>query len=296
MHYQEIHNGSTGLKTIVAFFPEEEEPLVSVTSDHPHYTSIVRGLSENDQTVYGLFNLAKGINERFRSADDKIGQRYTIRNGVFYRDLDPVDDALAEQVLRFVEEGVDDWKPLIRFMERCDANPSEDSRKQLMQWVGAGKLTITEQGLCVGYKACTKAEDGWKSTYAGIGVVDGVEQNGYLPNKPGSVVEIPRSKVDTNPRNHCSAGLHVGTYEYAKWFKAQGKSREILEVHFDPADAVAVPTDHSAKKIRVIRYKVIGLRETPYTGPVRPLDDFQSVEAATRGRNYYDDKDVPDNF
>lgn len=297
MHHSIIENGETGLTTVVAFFPDEDEPLVTATVDHPHYTSIVRGLEAGDQTVYSLFDVATGISRKLEEASNNIGSRYSIKNGVFYKDLDPFDGELADQILRFVDEDVDDWQPLVKFLDRVDANPSAESRKQLCKWIAAGKLTVTQDGFIVGYKAVNVDSNGTHvSTHPGPGVVDGKEMNGYIPNKPGSVVEMSRSKVDSNNRNECSVGLHVGTFDYAKWYKGNNANRAILEVNFDPADAVSVPTDHNHSKVRVCRYKVIGLINSPYTGPVRPLQDYTNVGQAQSDPEYYDDKDSPDNF
>ncbi|NBO98831.1 MAG: hypothetical protein EBU90_01715 [Proteobacteria bacterium] len=63
-----------------------------------------------------------------------------------------------------------------------------------------------------------------------------------------SPVVISREKCDTNPRNACSYGLHVGTYNYASSFSGN----VLLMVAFSPEDAVAVPQDGG--KIRVCRY------------------------------------------
>ena len=64
-----------------------------------------------------------------------------------------------------------------------------------------------------------------------------------------------RRCVDDNKDNHCSFGLHVGSFDYAdSWAGADGR---LLLVEFDPADAVSVPTDCDFQKLRVSKYKVI---------------------------------------
>ena len=287
MDYQVLTNASTGKKTIVAFFPEENEPLVSATSDHPHFALIEQGLKAGLDSVYSLFDVANGANVKFET----LGSRYSIRNGKLCRDLDPVPyEALANQVIRFIEEGVDDWQHLVKFLERVDSNPSEQSRADLCKWIAAGKLTLTPDGLCVGYKSFHKQNDELVSTYAGYAVVDGVEHDRTkkVPNRPESVVEMPRSMVDPNSAQHCSVGLHVGTYEYAKGYAG---GNYVGEVWFDPADAVAVPTD-DAGKIRVCRYQFKKLVDSAYTGPVLPVEDCWTQQEV----DYYDDVDAPDNW
>lgn len=288
MDFLIIENESTGQKTATAFFMDKDEPLVQATADNPNWDKIVAGLQAHDPKVYDLFNPEKVVNEKFEA----LSTHYSVRNGVLHRDLDPVDDSISNQVIAFLDAGVDDWKPLIKFMDRVAANPNPDSRAELYDWLRAAKLTITDDGMVVGYKCVRKAEDGFTSTHPGPAVVDGVpHESGYVPNKVGSVVEMARSVVDNDRRRECSVGLHVGTFEYATWLKRQGyDSRVIGEVHFDPADAVAVPRDHNAQKVRVCRYKFVGLVDSPYTGPIRPVEDYRSVEEIP------DDPEAPDNF
>ena len=61
--------------------------------------------------------------------------------------------------------------------------------------------------------------------------------------------------MDDNRDNHCSHGLHIGSFDYAEgWSGCDGK---LLLVEFDPQDAVSVPTDCSFQKLRVAKYKVV---------------------------------------
>lgn len=291
MEFSVVENHATGQKTVIAFFPEEAEPLVTATSDHPHFTSIVRGLDAGDTTVYGLFDVAVGINRKF----EQLGSRYSVKNGKFYRDLDEVNNVLADQVIEFLDAGVDDWKPLVAFLDRVEANPSAESREGLLKWIAAGKLTLTDDGLVVGYKSVLRGADGTHtSTVAGPAVVDGKDHDpkSFVPNIPGSIVEMPRSKVDANSRVECSVGLHVGTWKYASTFRG---GKYIMEVHFDPVDAVAVP-HADAQKIRVRRYKVVGLINSAYDGPLVSMQDYYNTAQAEQDSEYYDNVDAPDNW
>lgn len=86
-----------------------------------------------------------------------------------------------------------------------------------------------------------------------------------ISNAIGNIVEIDRSKVDDNPNNVCSSGLHVATLTYAQGFSSGDD--KILDVEVDPSDVVAVPTDYQGTKMRVCRFKVVaesqGLIEKP---------------------------------
>ena len=53
----------------------------------------------------------------------------------------------------------------------------------------------------------------------------------------------------------CSAGLHVGTYDYAcNW---AGSGGVVVLVTFNPKDIVSVPSDCEFQKIRVSNYEVL---------------------------------------
>ena len=168
-------------------------------------------------------------------------------------------------MLRFLEAGVEDWVPLVKFFENVQANPNEHSREQLYNWLAKRDFTITPDGLIVGYKGVTRD---YRSILSGTATVDGVVYKGQIPNHIGAVVEMPRDQVQWDPSVGCHTGLHVGTYEYANGF-AQGV---LLEVHVNPRDVVSVPTDCDWAKVRVCRYVVVGTIDQPYTTPVIGFD------------------------
>ena len=93
-----------------------------------------------------------------------------------------------------------------------------------------------------------------------IVITGNVDANGRILNKIGETIEVARNSVDDNKDNHCSHGLHVGSYDYAKdW---AGNNGHLMMVEFNPSDAVSVPTDCNFQKLRVSKYKVIG--EVPF--------------------------------
>jgi hypothetical protein len=116
------------------------------------------------------------------------------------------------------------------------------------------------------------------SIFTGNAIVDGERVSGHVPNKIGSLVEMPRNEVTFDPAVGCSYGLHVGTWDYANNFGRGG----VLEVHVNPRDVVSVPTDSSWAKMRVCRYRVVGVTEVPYQSAL--ADDWQDD-------NYYKEED-----
>jgi hypothetical protein len=107
----------------------------------------------------------------------------------------------------------------------------------------------------LGYKGVQS--DYWSTTgNADTIVVQGqTNERHQILNEVGATIEVARRCVDDNKDNHCSFGLHVGSFDYASdWSGEDGK---LLLVEFDPADAVSVPTDCNFQKLRVSKYKVI---------------------------------------
>jgi hypothetical protein len=121
-------------------------------------------------------------------------------------------------------------------------------------------LPLTETGNIIGYKGVDTdfySKHGNKNT---IVITGNVDANGRILNKIGETIEVARNSVDDNKDNHCSHGLHIGSYDYAKdW---AGNNGHLMMVEFNPSDAVSVPTDCNFQKLRVSKYKVIG--EVPF--------------------------------
>jgi hypothetical protein len=135
------------------------------------------------------------------------------------------------------------------------ANPSANSVNELYSFLSYKSLTTTPEGKILGYKGVQGSY--WSSTgNADTIVVQGETNDSHqILNKVGETIEVARRCVDDNKDNHCSFGLHVGSYDYADgWAGSDGR---LLVVEFDPSDAVSVPTDCDFQKLRVSKYKVI---------------------------------------
>jgi hypothetical protein len=248
-----------GDSNIVVFVPGSA-PQVAHQS-HPNFEAILAGALTGDESIASLFDIAATVAQKFQ----RLSERVTTANGRLYLDGEEVNDALTTQVLRFLDEGVEDWKPLVAFFENVQANPNEHSREQLYTWLAGRDFTITEDGLIVGYKGVkSDGNGGYLSIMEGQAIVDGEVVKGNIPTNPGSLVEMPRSEVEWDPSVGCHRGLHVGTWDYASSF-AQGT---VLEVHVNPRDVVSVPTDSDAAKVRCCRYLIVKEITVPYYAPV----------------------------
>lgn len=250
---------------ITVFIPGEGAFVAQ--SDHPNFETIVAKATAGEEIEPRLFDVAAFVSKQFES----LSERVSVRGGSLYLDGDEVDNALTQQVVRFLDEGVEDWRPLVAFFENVQANPEPHSRENLYRWIASlqerdGGLTITEDGMIVGYKGVHEDSPGsYVSVNHGYAIVDGEEhEDGAVPNNIDSVIEMPRSTVEHNPRVACSVGLHVGTYAYARQWGSV-----VLEVEVNPRDVVSVPTDAADQKMRTCRYRVLGVAESPHATAVR---------------------------
>lgn len=170
-----------------------------------------------------------------------------------------IDTVLEDHLVRLMTSGdANDeraFRSFAAFTENLYSNNDPEIRGGIGRWLKAqNMLTFTEDGALVGYKGCSVDENGVAvSVHSGPGIVDGERMNGHLPNKVGSVIEMPRSDVEHNARVGCASGLHVGTYNYAyDW-----SNGALLKVKVYPQDIVSVPFECSDQKIRCCRYEVL---------------------------------------
>ena len=267
---------------VTAFYPDAPVSIQQATKDsHENFQDILDGL-QRQEDVYDLFDPQTALNRKFEQVTDRV----SLKGGRVYFDLVPVEDVVADHIIRSLNEDSGfDPEPHAKFMERLAANPNEHSREHLFKWLKAENFTINADGKIVGYKGVNMGNPGeYKSTRSGPGVyVDGAPVKGYVPNQPGSVIQMPRDMVTFDPDQTCSAGLHVGTWGYAKGF-----AQAVLEVEVDPADVVSVPSDSGGQKMRVWRYKVIDVVDAPHQSAVKQGAALQPIE------DYYDDDDLED--
>jgi hypothetical protein len=214
---------------------------------HPLFDEIVEAAIAGDESVVDLFDASHRAAARL----ENLSERVQVANSRVYVDQTEVDDVFAEQVIRFLDEGVDDWKPLVAFLEKVYSNVSDGIRENLSRWLNAEQFTILPNGNILGYRGLNS---NYTSRHAGPGIVNGERVNGHLDNSVGNVVEIDSHLVENNPQVGCASGLHVGTYSYASdW----GRGGVVVSVEVDPRHVRSVPYECDSNKMRVSKYKVL---------------------------------------
>ena len=174
---------------------------------------------------------------------------------VYYKGKHRLHGVVVDKLLEMLRSGLTDSSPLTNYIGRLMDNPSSNSIEELYTFLGYRSLPITPDGKVLGYKGVQ--DDFYSNTgNADTVVVQGkTNERHQIYNGVGETIEIQRRCVDDNRDNHCSHGLHIGSFDYAHGWS--GEDGKLLLVEFDPQDAVSVPTDCSFQKLRVSKYKVV---------------------------------------
>lgn len=310
-----------GLETSISIMLQKGGKLQTfiVVSDHPAWDQIRTAIQSykdgtltNEklaETLSSTVDLEEKVASKLVTVANILDGRMTLTNGKVMIDHEPIDGVLEAHILRLLkEDGTPkdnaNWIAFARFVENLYGNVSSFVREQLFGWLNYENLnghgfTLTSDGCFIGYKGCVKSDGSVVSVRSGHAVVDGVHMNGQIPNKPGSVIEMPRSEVQDDPSVGCASGLHVGTKDYAtQW--AQGV---LLLVKVNPRDVVSVPTECRAQKIRTCRYTVLEATEVAYTAPTwndndscqwdcEECEDFEDCDTCNFCNGQVDDESI----
>lgn len=224
---------------------------VSVAKGQPNYTPLVEALLRSDWDAVKTLvtvktQLAAWSDGAFRAEGNQI-----------FHGEEPLPSALAQQILQALKEGVSPQRYLL-FWVRLAANPSYRSVEQLFGFLQHQGILVTPTGTFLAYKGITSNGKDCHSN--------------HFDNTPGQVLQMERRRVSDDPQTPCHFGFHVGAWEYAASFGAQ-----VVLCEVDPADVVCVPYDHSAQKMRVCKYKVVGFRNAPLKGGLIEDHDIPQV-------------------
>lgn len=162
----------------------------------------------------------------------------TFINGKLYHNGEAVNTYLAERLQDiWVEElPVEAW---VNFARKVYSNPEPFAITELLEWLEIAKMPICPDGDFLAYKYVTSD---YKDRYSRT-----------FDNHVGSIVQMPRERVDKNRRQACSTGLHFCSREYLGC-----GSQNVMIVKINPADVVSIPLDSGLTKGRCWRYEVVG--------------------------------------
>jgi hypothetical protein len=206
---------------------------------------LIKAVKENKlQEIPALVSAAKRI-ELFSKGNFVVQDGRVMINGV------AAPEVVSNKIIRFSNEGLP-FQPLLKFAENLQSNPSFRAVNELYTFLEKNDHPLTESGNFIAYK---RVRGSFKDIHSNT-----------MDNSVGTLVEIPRNQVDEDSNRTCSHGLHVAnwTYAHTQFASSDASSDIMLEVEVNPADVVAIPADYNNAKMRVCKYKVLGVVTTPF--------------------------------
>lgn len=159
---------------------------------------------------------------------------------------------LARKVFSLIEQNLP-VTLLEKFWENLKKNPSYNSVRELYDFLSYKELPITEDGCFLAYRGLGNDFYSIKGNTSTRVIQGSVNSQGQIYNGVGEHIEVQRNCVDDNRDNHCSFGVHAGSWDYARdW--SQGK---MVVVKINPKDVVSVPSDYNCQKLRCCAYTVV---------------------------------------
>lgn len=153
---------------------------------------------------------------------------------------EPVEPVISERMVAMLDE----QKPMqymVNFLENLMQNPSMRATKQLYPFLEFGRNPITPDGCFLAYKAV-------RANFFDI-------HSGKFDNSIGAKPSMARNRVDEDPNQTCSNGLHVCSFDYLPHFSHD--NGHVMVVKVNPRDVVAIPADYNNTKMRVSTYEVV---------------------------------------
>ena len=163
-----------------------------------------------------------------------------VKTETIYYDGNVVHNSLGNRIIHMVTtRGIEGGQALINFLEKLMENPSYRAVNSLYDFLVHNDIEINSDG---NFYAWKRVSDDYTDCHTGT-----------FDNSVGAEPSMPRNMVNEDPKQTCSAGLHVAAEHYLSHFR--GYITIKCEVH--PKDVVSCPIDYSFAKLRTCRYKVV---------------------------------------
>lgn len=212
---------------------------LSVEKDHPSYNEIIHNLA------IGEYKGALGhMSIKHKIANLTYGNFFVNANGITFNGKPIKNDIAPDIVDMFARK--EPIEHLLRFFENLLMSPSEHIYTHLWKLIKHAGVTITPEGNVECFKRI-------KSDFTDC-------FSGRIYNRIGDTVTMRRSEVVDDPKETCSAGLHVCALKYLGDSGYGGtKETQIVKVVVRPQDFVSIPADYQFTKARTCRYKVVSI-------------------------------------
>lgn len=237
---------------------------VTVAKSDKHFQTVVDALNKK-ATEAEVLDILENEKRRLEAAVE-VAPGIEMKGGQLFYQGEVVAGVLGTRMLQMVEEGFN-LAPMAAFLANLMNNPSKRVVDHLYAFLEHGKNPITDDGYFLAYKAV-------RADYLDI-------HSGTFDNSVGRVVTMPRNRVNEDPSQTCSAGLHVCSYDYLPSFaNANG---HVMVCKVNPADVVAIPRDYNDTKMRVCRYEVV----SEYEGYYKQEGDTLSATSVAAGEGTF---------
>lgn len=246
----------------ITIFVDNDSIVVNRIKNPEIFEKVLDKVKKND--VKWLEDNIMDIKSQIESKTNGV---FSIKNGgVILKGTSITVPEVIVKKLQELEQAKEPILPLLRFWRKLSSNPSENSRKDLYEFMIKNNIPITEDGDIVTEKGVSQKSN----SYPGDLVDDRTKT---LDNSIGAYVSMPREKVNADSNQTCSHGLHVAAPDYVR--KVYTKSI-LVECVVNPRDVVSVPKDYNATKMRVCAYRVAGYsrKESRKSLEVVKLTDF----------------------
>jgi hypothetical protein len=220
-------------------------------SSDPKYAAIIAALrlpSDQQEAAINKALEAADVNRNIQSKGFQLNPN--TREVSYHGELLPAP--LAQKVFSLIEQNLP-VTLLEKFWENLKQNPSYNSVRELYDFLSYKELPITEDGCFLAYRGLLDdfySVSGNTKTKVLQGVVN---SQGRIYNGVGEHIEVQRNCVDDDRNNHCSFGIHAGSWDYARGW-SRGK---MVVVKINPKDVVSVPADCECQKLRCCAYTVV---------------------------------------
>lgn len=259
---------------------------------HVKYNELV------DHVMYGNVDEFLNILDAGKMISNWSQGDFEFRDGYLYFQNEQVAQDPTNRIIELIKNKYPHG-PMLNYLSNLYQNVSQRAVKESYKWSSHKGLPITEDGMLVGYKGVIVYNGIPTQDIMGRELTTGCLVDKYtgrtFRNNIGDVCSMNRRQVCDDHTVACSAGLHVGTYEYASdW---AGPGGVVVLVKFNPKDIVSVPSDCNCQKLRVSSYEVISIARDRLEDVVYHEDELDNDYEEEEDDDYdyeYDNEDDDD--
>lgn len=225
-------------KTTITIFIDNN--LTTVHSTSPNFEDLKTALRSlaPESKIRELLSNEKWIKKAFQGKVNVFVNPDTGEIAVEYNGK-RIKGMIAKKIFDLIQEGFN-VNPWVNLMKNIEANP-DVVKSRIFDFLETNKFPITPEGEFIAFKNV-------REDYFDI-------KTGTMRNFPGDVLMMPREKVNPDPNQTCSTGLHCCASHYLPNYSVGGRT---VIVRVNPKDVVSVPVDYNDSKMRVCKYVVIG--------------------------------------